>query len=213
MAKLTPEALRTFLDASLDGGAHVDDPDLDMATRKVAQDTGELITAAISYLATVFANERINQHMTRVWHLVGSNTTPAALHQTVRTVSFLVVGRTADTARGVLLVPPAWSEMCVQDPILQIGALVFCGSQAIDFYNNKIRDEATGRLAERRALAYEAEFLLTVKTTQPGWKPTEYQKKVMAEFPQGLDSPGVRDMLYKSIPVPVTGPGPGPAQA
>ena len=63
---------------------------------------------------------------------------------------------------------------------MAVGALVFNGSQAIDYYNGRIgKDRDPMTLITKRCLNYEAEFLRTV----PAALLNKYQREVLEMFP------------------------------
>jgi len=71
--------------------------------------------------------------------------------------------------------------------------LVFLASQTRDAYNNKIPEEETSRKkaaenVNKRAHAFEAEFLLTLQQNCNDFIPNKYQQKALKCFPKGLDS-------------------------
>jgi hypothetical protein len=88
--------------------------------------------------------------------------------------------------------------MVKDNPVLQMGAVVFVGSQAVDYYNGKLTYEAHKNVLSR-AYAYEAEYLLTI-LTMGCQTMTEYQKGVLKRFGEGLRSKEVRPLLYTSKP-------------
>ncbi len=115
----------------------------------------------------------------------------------------------------IFLLPENWLEMVDQDAIMQLGGLIFCGSQARDFYNEKYGDLAakTGEThspAVRRAAAFEAEWLMYCRgiqeTSKAEWHPNDYQKSIMADYPKGLASLPP-ELWYESKPfeIPVRG--------
>lgn len=187
-----------FLAALTKGGPNVEDlPDSDpmKATGRAA---GDLVTAMVGHLATEFPNPVVNALMKRVWHLIGSKTTPTVLAP-VATASVAAI-RVADGVKFVILIPFEWPMLVDSDPTMAFGALVFCGSQALDHYNDRLvgqQDEAVAR-----ARTHEAEFLSTLRAMAGGWTPNEYQRKVLDTYPQGTRTPSVAGLLYQSKPVP-----------
>jgi hypothetical protein len=112
-------------------------------------------------------------------------------------LSFAVV-RVKGNLEARFFVPDDYIKLFDEDPMHQIGALVFTGSQAVDFWNDRIFPQGE---VIARAHAYEAEYLHTlVRDLADNWKPNDYQKKLMTHYPQGLDTPGVS--LYEHKPVP-----------
>jgi hypothetical protein len=85
--------------------------------------------------------------------------------------------------------------MIQKNAIYQLGALVFVGSQAVDYYNGKIWSEF--EKAKNRARAYEAEYLMTLKEAVPDLTLNEWQQDVLGAFPEGIRSAAIKPMLYK----------------
>ena len=164
--------------------------------RSNAKAKGDAFTDGVDMLRGVFPNKRINKLMGMVWDLVGGKIVPLVGGMPVATLVFAVVGK-LDDMQARIFVPDNYLKMIKEDGCHQLGALVFTGSQAVDFWNDKIlpQDDLI-----KRASAYEAEFLMTFGREFPGWKTNVYQKKLLADFPQGLDTPGVS--LYEHKPVP-----------
>jgi hypothetical protein len=95
-----------------------------------------------------------------------------------------------------VFLPKNWLEEVRRDPVLQMGALVFVGSQVVDVYNHRLVDEGPSSI--KRARAYEAEFLLHTRKVSPNLSFNEYQQRVMAEYPRGLQSEAAQGLLYTS---------------
>jgi hypothetical protein len=81
---------------------------------------------------------------------------------------------------GLIVAPYNWIEMCDQDPPCQLGAIIFCASQAADFYNGRLSEEI-----KKRGEAYEAEYLKGIRD-MPGLKLNDYQRHVVKSFPDGI---------------------------
>ncbi len=154
------------------------------------QEKGKAIVSFFDYTVDSLRNPKLtpNRPVARLatvfWRLVGSKITPAAIHEAVPSMSFMVVGQRLGVQQAVVMVPPTWVELCLKDRWMQFGAIVFNASQAADYYFEKI-DANT----PRRGRAYEAEFYLTaLKEPRTGFRPNDYQRQVLDENPQGLDS-------------------------
>ena len=81
---------------------------------------------------------KINQLGALMWNLIGSRTTPVAL-TVVSTISFIAEQKTIqDAPSGTILVPWNWVNKVKKDPYMQFGGLVSMGSQARDYYFNKL---------------------------------------------------------------------------
>lgn len=154
---------------------------------------GDLFTTGVAVLCARFPNPRIATLMRQVWDLVGHKIVPAVLGVPVASLHLAVVPDGGGQLVARILVPEDWPAMAAKDAILQYGALVWTGSLAVDFYN----DRYVPPDALRRAYAHEAEFYLALKRLDPTWRPNPYQRQVLADYPQGLDSPQVQGLLYE----------------
>jgi hypothetical protein len=155
-------------------------------------------TSGVGFLKTVFPNQAIRELMTLVWDLVGNRITPVAMGPQVQSLSIACTRRLGMT-QAIIFMPHHWLAMIKADPIYQLGALVYVGSQAVDFYNGKLYESP--QESENRARAHEAEFLLThivIATSTPPMN--DYQKGVLEEYPLGINTPAIRHLLYTSKP-------------
>lgn len=136
--------------------------------------------------------------MSLVWDLFGKNIVPVAVYDGIPSLSFVIVGvKNKATRRGIVLVPTNWVEITHEDPIGQAGALVFVGSQARDYYNGKLYGSEDSKETKDRALAYEAEYLLTA-LKESKFELKQYQKDILKQFPQGVNTPEAQRLLYTS---------------
>ena len=170
-----------------------------------AEAKGDAFTQGVDMLRSKFPHKGINELMSMVWDLVGGKIVPLVGGMPVATLVFAVVGKLNDL-QARIFVPDDYVEMVQKDGVHQLGALVFVGSQVVDFWNDKIVPQT---IMIKRAFAYEAEFLHAFdrmsRDVNLGWKPNEYQKKVMHDYPHGIGSQGV--FLYEYKPVPVSSGG------
>lgn len=153
-----------------------------------------LFTGGVDALRSIIPNERIRALARVVWDLVGHKRVLVVLGTEVPTLSFTVM-RYGGVDQGIVMLPRNWPQMSVEDPFMQLGAILFVGAQVVDFYNDRL---VGNRAARFRWGAYEAELLFTLAQILPGWKPNEYQLEVMARYPEGLDTKGVE--LYTVPP-------------
>lgn len=161
------------------------------------QKMSDAFTNGVAFLLTSFPNNHIQSLMKLVWDVVGHRIAPVALGPQVPSLS-LAARLDGD---AIIFMPHNWLEMIAKDPVEQMGALVFVGSQAVDFYNGRLltsketaQEDHTNTI--KRARAYEAEYLKTVKGGFPDWKFTPYQQKVLGEYPEGISTPTVASLLY-----------------
>jgi hypothetical protein len=143
-----------------------------------------------------FPNREVNDLMILFWQLVGNKVTPAAVMTGLESMSFWGEIKGVESIAFVL-VSERFPELCVEDASMQLGALVFNASKARDYYNGKL---ANFEEVQKRALAYEAEYLLTLRGHWPkSFTPNEYQSQILATYPNGLASLP-RELLYQSLP-------------
>lgn len=180
----------------------------DLAARgKVVGDT---VTTVVGILRNplITPNRRINGIASLAWDLIGNNMTPAALAGVPQVHFGAQVSN--DRKQGVILVPLDYHERVAQDFIFNAGAMVFVGSQARDWYNDKLAYWEDGKLVDGRqevmvrARAYESEWLLMIKGLDLGYEFNEYQQKILDEYPEGIESRP--DLIYNSKPFMVGEP-------
>lgn len=189
---------------ALAGGKNVRDLADDDPLKKAGMAVGDLITHLVGFLATTYPNEVVNRQMRQVWHLIGSKTVPTVLYE-VRTPS-VAAAQVGGRLVTVMLFPFDWAGMVEANPQNGMGALVFCGSQAIDAYNGRITDGHETVL--KRARAHESEYLRTLREIDPAWVPDAYQTGVLAAFPEGVRSPAAAGLWYEPKPPPTSPPPP-----
>ncbi len=155
-------------------------------------------TFAVDLLRSTFPNESIRELTALEWEMVGHQMTPFAVLEKVPTLSFASLGKQqSEGIKGlnpVVLSPLKWHEMFNENPVYQLGAVVFVGSQIRDYYNEKIFERAV----VARAHAYEAEYLITMRQFG-SLSLNDYQENILEKYPAGLASlpPGVQ---YQSKP-------------
>jgi hypothetical protein len=154
------------------------------------------VTTGVDYLRSQFPNEVVRKLMARVWDVFNKSIVPCAVGPSVPTVSFAAVGSVANL-RGLVLLPHDWLVMIKADPIMQMGALVFTGSQAYDFSRSQFINKTNDVIA--RARAYEAEYLKTVQQQEPDWRPNEYQRSVLRNYPRGIHTDGMTALIEPEL--------------
>lgn len=171
---------------------HIEDMPATETTPEHARFRSEVIAAGDMFtrLAHVLRSsqelpEEINKLASLMWDLVGHRITPVAIGPDVVAIHFYAEIPKQGQPVACILCPPKWLHMVEADPIMQFGALVFAGSQARDYYNERLAWD--GKAVHSRSRAYESEFLHCVMEKYP-FTPNDYQKKVMEDFPKGLAS-------------------------
>lgn len=101
--------------------------------------------------------------------------------------------------QAVIRVPVDWLEMFLEDPIYELGGALYTGSQAVDFYNGRLTvDPIT---STSLAQAHEAEMLRLATKEFPAYQLDAYQRQLLEKFPEGLNSPRAKELLYPLAPV------------
>ena len=103
--------------------------------------------------------------------------------------------------QAVIRLPLNWLDLFQEDPIFQLGSVLYTGSQAVDFYNGRLSQDAVRSC--NLAQAHEAELLKFVAREMPEYGLDAYQLRVLEKYPQGLDTPGAKELLYPLAPVEV----------
>lgn len=135
-------------------------------------------TIGVNFLRR-FPDDRVRKLGATLWDVCHHKHVAMGMGPKVRSLTFAAFG-TRENLQGVILVPENWADMIMGDSLMQLGAIVMVGSQAVDFYNGKVLSEGAGPI-ERRAKSNEAHFLR--KIIGPFLKANDYQKRLMEEYP------------------------------
>lgn len=103
--------------------------------------------------------------------------------------------------QAIIQVPSDWLEMFLEDPIYQLGGVLYTGSQAVDYYNGRLT--AVPSTSTSLAQAHEAEMLRLALQEFPAYQLDSYQETLLEKFPDGLNSPKAKELLYPLAPVEV----------
>jgi hypothetical protein len=152
----------------------------------------QAFTAGVDTLRR-FQNAAISDLMSYVWDIYHYNHVMMALGPNIPSLSIAVTG-TKGNLRALTFVPHNWAEMIKEDPVMQLGAVLFVGSQATDFYNNRFATKEESLLSRVRATSYEAEYLRLIQDSS---KLNDYQQSVLAKYPNGFDT----SLTYTRRPV------------
>jgi hypothetical protein len=153
-----------------------------------------------------FPNSEVNKLTTLMWRLIGNHDIPITLNldQKVPTMSFMIVGDRISQA-PVFILPTDFVGKIQENPAMQLGAIVFCGSQARDFWVGKLIKRRSIRKVEntiRRAYAFEADTVLTLKKLMEEsgveLELNDYQNHLINQFPNGLND--LEDWLHYPTP-------------
>jgi hypothetical protein len=146
-----------------------------------------------------------------LWDLVGNRVVPVAATNAVASMHFMAEGKSADfsDSRAFILLPETYLMMVTTDSPMQVGAMAFIASKAKDYWNHRLDGKT-----EKRAFSMEAQILLDMFEEYPQLEergyPNEYQKKVLAKYPEGIES--ALDAHYKTRPFDVKAGPPWPVK-
>lgn len=175
MDPLVAQIVTAFLP---NAGVHVEKLDKATDDYRNAKLIEARFTHGVQALRTVVPSERIQALGAYAWEVFHHRHVVLALGPPVASLTFAAMGR-PDALQGILLAPHAWIAMTQEDPMMQLGAIVMCSSQAIDFYNSRILSDGR-EIVTARAISYETEYL---RALGPALKPNEYQAQAMAKYP------------------------------
>jgi hypothetical protein len=155
--------------------------------------TVEAFDACVDFLRNPisFPNQEINQLVTLLWRLIGNKEIPLVLDKWGCPELSFFYERRGHLTTSFFILPVDFLKQVNENPIYQLGSIVFNASQGRDCYTGKITGKNKPEI-ERRARGYEAEALLTLQkmAEEEGvtikWTP--YQLKVLQENPRGIAS-------------------------
>lgn len=190
--------------AFVHGGTRVEnlpegDP-LQMAGLKI----GEAFTMGVALLRE-WHNPAIRDLAVMIWDIVGHRIVATALGPEVPSLTLAAFGNKSAyqlaaagsklAPQAIIFTPHKWLDMIAENAAYQLGALVFVGSQAVDFHNGRVLIDPEA--LKTRARAYEAEYLISLRESAPDYKMNDYQREVLEDYPYGLGTASVRPLLYK----------------
>jgi len=187
-----------FFDKLFDYRGHEDDLPKDDPLVIHGQDASAMFSHLVDVLRSpeTFPNPHINSLMTLTWRLVGNNIVKFAYttDPNLRTIHYYYE-RKGSNIIAAFMVPADFAKQCLSRRLFMMGGMVFNSSTMRDLWNDRHTDASDGTL-KQRAMAYEAEFYLTMSKREK-FVPDDYQKKVMADHPLGLtDKYKYRGKIY-----------------
>jgi len=186
------QAVAEMLSAFMHGGERIEKMSKDDPKRVKGETLGARFTEGVGMLRR-FPNPQIRALADMVWQVVGHRIVPIALGPSVPSLTFGAMGSAA-RPDGIIFVPHEWEAMIKENAVYQLGALVFVGSQAVDYYNGRVGYEPEAMM--KRARANEAEYLVTIRETVPDYTFNDWQNQMLTEFPEGLRSERIKKHLY-----------------
>jgi hypothetical protein len=176
----------------------INELDGDTPLAKRGRECEQLFTSGVIQLRMMKDLPLITDLMADVWGIYHYRHVVMALGPDVPSPCIAVVQRVKDGIfQALTFVPYAWPEMIKADPTHELGAIITVGSQSVDFYNNKLLSEEDSKISKKRSLSYEAEFIHILSLS--GHNLNDYQKQVLAKYPNGFDS----SLAYARKPVAV----------
>jgi hypothetical protein len=162
----------------------------------------ETFTGAVDYLRSRFPNKKVQKRAARIWEVINQRKVNVALGPEVSSLYFAFTRSShpsfrlgQHSAQGMIFMPHRWLDMVAEDAVMQTGAVLFVGSQAVDFGDGLLVGQGRHLISHtesvERARIFEAEYLLAVLEKTPGWKLNDYQTKLLSVWPLGLKSKGV----------------------
>lgn len=158
-------------------GQRIEKLDKEAEAYRKAKEVETLFTEGVEVLRALFPNERVRGLAQAIWDVFHHRRVVLAMGPEVPTLTFAAFG-SAKGLQGIAFAPHNWAEIVREDPLMQLGAVVMVGSQAVDFYNGRLLTDSRATFGQR-AMAYEAEYLRTLALDAPN----PYQKKVLTEHP------------------------------
>lgn len=192
-------------------------PDLRIRVEAAMRPAREAFEVCLERLAQLPAAPRVARLAELTWDIVGAEVVPTVLpvdekmlSSMTSGVNFAILGDgesdPPDLAM-VICVAPDLLERMKRDPAMQAGAVVFAGSHAIDVWSGKL-SSAMSKVelhssingARVRASIYEAEFLHALLGAERHWRPNQWQRDTLAQWPNGWDSEGAEHYWYEPRP-------------
>ena len=166
--------------AAFEPGVAIDANALPPSESQCAQKIEQAFTGGVGFLKAI-PNEKINHLANMIWSVFHHKYVSLCLGTQVATVTFAMLQRSPLEKNALVMIPNNWLSMIKEDPIMQLGAVLCCGSQSVDYYNDRFVID-TSNTIKQRANAYEAEFLKTIILTA-----NQYQKAIIEKYPNGYD--------------------------
>ena len=154
--------------------------------------SASLFIKALNHLRG-FPHPQTQTMVEALWEIVYHNLVFVSLVPRGEELQLILEALDCGFRQAALTVPEDWIEMFIDDPIFQLGATLYAGSQAVDFYNGLL--EPADESADRGA-AHEAELIKLSLYEYPGYELDEYQKTLLEWYPEGLNSPRAKKLMY-----------------
>jgi hypothetical protein len=197
------DVLAEITAAFVHGGTRIEnlpEGDLKAAGMKI----GEAFTVGVALLRE-WRNPAVRDLAAMIWDIVGHRIVGTAIGPEVPSLTLAAFGAKSAyqlaaagsklAPQAIIFTPHRWLNMIAENAPYQLGALVFVGSQAVDYYNGRVLIDPEA--LKTRARAYEAEYLISLTADAPEYKLNAYQREILEDFPYGLGTASVKPLLYK----------------
>jgi len=142
-----------------------------------------LFTGGVAALIAL-DNRILSDLMSYTWDVFHHRHVVLAMGPNVPSLSFALAGG-KDGTKALVFAPHNWVDMVKEDPLMQLGAIIFVSSQAVDYYNGILTGRIDAAIAKDRAKSYEAEYLRMMMLNH---RLNEYQRSILVKYPDGFDS-------------------------
>ena len=134
-----------------------------------------------------------------LWEIIYHNLVFVSLTDPGEEIQLVIHTLECDFQQAMIKVPQDWLEVFLDDPVFQLGGALFAGSQAVDFYNGVFATDPDG--SHELASAHEAELIKLALYEFPTYQLDDYQKQLLDLYPEGLNTPRAKELLYPLAPV------------
>lgn len=177
MSDLIKQVIAAF---NPDNGVRVEKLDPNDKEAQAARVIEGIFTGGVGFLCN-FPRPTIQSLGKAIWDIFHHRRVSVAVGPAVPALSLAAYGNKANL-QALVLAPRNWVEMVMDDPIMQLGGIVFVGSQAVDFYNGRILTEHNVVL--ERARSYESEFILGMELKELN----SWQRDTVELYPNGFEA-------------------------
>ncbi len=144
-----------------------------------AKESEAMFTAAMAFLKRVPGP--VGDLCAYAWDIFHHGHVRMAVGPDVPSLHLAIAGSPL-SAQCLVFVPHEWPDMVRGEPLMQVGAVVFTASQAVDFHNGMFPPREPSSRIKERAASFEAEYLRMI----PAESLNDYQREVLVKNPAGF---------------------------